>query len=481
MILRFPPSPTGLLHLGSARTALFNYLCAKHNDGEIVFRWEDTDRERSKTEHETEILEGLKWLGMDFEKESGVLHRQTENEAYHKEQLQVLWEKGAAFPCFATKEELDAQRQKAQKEKTNFVYWSASRDEDRATLEKKMAAGENYVWRLKVPKDQTIIWNDLIRGEIAVDTNTIGDFVIARSDQSILYPLANVLDDYQQGITHVLRGEDGISNTPKQILIFKAFEANTPEYGHIPLVLDQRKRKLSKRNVEPGVCVLISDFQKQGFLPQAVVNGLAFLGWNPKSTDEIFSLEELIKIFDLKNVNPAAAQYDFEKMKWFNHQWMRKLSVEEIITAYTNFQGEGEIIEVSETDSKLTKAAFEEAREKARTLPELTETLTYLIQDPGLDETKLEHQKMKIDLPQAKSMIQEALKMVQAIPEDQFNREVIRAKAVETIARLECKNGQFLWPFRVALSNTERSSGPFEIGEIIGKEETVRRLERGVS
>ena len=471
MIVRFPPSPTGHLHLGSARTALFNYLLAKHNNGKIVFRWEDTDKERSKTEYEQELLEGLKWLGMDFEKESGTIHRQSENESFHKEWSEKLWEKEAIFPCFVTKEELDTMRTEASKNKVNFVFWSPFRDTPKEELEAKIKSGESYVWRLKVPKDREVLFEDLVRGNVTVNTNTIGDFTIARSDGSVLYLLANVLDDFQQEVTHILRGDDGISNTPKQILLFEALEAPIPRYGHIPLVFDLQGKKLSKRNVNPNVCVLISDFQKAGFLPEAVINGLAFLGWNPKSTEEIFSLQELEKIFDLKNVNPAAARYDFEKMRWFNGQWMNKLPLEDLIRRYNKFCG---------TEYRLPKhgKAFAEAREKAKTIPELTPEFEYLIADPGLDPQKLCHEKMKIDLPQAQSMIQEALQMLEALPEDQFKREIIREESVKIIERLGCKNGQFLWPFRVALSNSERSSGPFEIAEIVGKEEAIKRLRR---
>lgn len=471
MITRFPPSPTGHLHLGSARTALFNYLLAKKNSGKIVFRWEDTDKERSKTEYEHELLEGMKWLGMDFAKESGKIYRQSENETFHKEWFEKLWEKGAIFPCFVTREELDQMRTDAQKNKINFVFWSPFRETSKKELEEKMQSGKAYVWRLRVPKDQDIEWKDLIRDTVKVNTNTIGDFTIARSDGSVLYLLANVLDDFQQEITHIIRGDDGISNTPKQILLFDALDTFIPTYGHIPLVFDLKGKKLSKRNVDPDVCVLISDFQKKGFLPEAVVNGLVFLGWNPKTTEEIFSLQDLEKIFDLKNVNLAAARYDFEKMRWFNGQWMNRIPLEDLIKRYNIFTG---------TKYRLPKhgKAFSEAREKAKTLTELTPEFSYLIDDPGLDPQKLCHEKMKIDLPQAKSMIGEATKMLEALPEDQFTRDVILEKSVKIIERLGCKNGQFLWPFRVALSNNERSSGPFEIAEIIKKAESLKRLRR---
>ncbi|MCL4153054.1 UNVERIFIED_CONTAM: hypothetical protein GTU68_050539, partial [Idotea baltica] len=294
--VRIPPSPTGLLHLGTARTALFNYLFAKKQSGEIVFRWEDTDRERSKTEFETDILDGLTWLGMNFVKESVGVFRQSDRLSDHKVSLAKMWEEETIFPCFCTPEEVDLMREEAKQKKVNFVFWSPCRDKERAESEKLMKE-KPFVWRLRCPKGRDIVFKDLIRGDITVNTDTIGDFAVARVDDSVLYPLANVLDDIDQKITHVLRGEDGISNTPKQLLLFEALGAKAPEYGHIPLVLDEQKRKLSKRNVEPGTCVLIDDFRQQGFLPEAVLNGLAFLGWNPKSEIEIFDKEALIQAF----------------------------------------------------------------------------------------------------------------------------------------------------------------------------------------
>ena len=474
IVVRMPPSPTGPLHLGTARAALFNYLYAKKNNGKIVFRWEDTDKERSKKEFEVAILEGLKWLGMDFEKESEKIYRQSENADFHAEWLKKLWEKNKIFPCFLTPAELDALRKDAAQKKINFVFWSPTREEDKAILQKRMDSGEKYVWRLKVPKDRNIIFQDLIRGKVEVNTNTLGDFVIARSDGSVLYPLAIVLDDMQQGITHVLRGEDGISNTPKQILLFEAIGTKVPEYGHIPLVLDQKKRKLSKRNVDPSVCVLIPDFRAEGFVPEGVVNGLAFLGWNPKTTEEIFSLEELEKIFDLKNVNPGAAQYDFEKMKWFNVQWMRKMPLEKLIAYYNKFTG-------SEFTADVHGKVFEEAREKAKTLEEITPELEYLIKDPGCNPQKLLNEKMKIDTSLIKIVMADIYKMLEGIDVSDFNRERIREESVKRIETLGLKNGQYLWPFRVALSNNEKSSPPFVIAEIVGKEEAMRRIKRTVN
>ncbi len=479
VIVRMPPSPTGHLHLGTARTALFNYLFAKRYNGEIVFRWEDTDKERSKAEHETEILAGLKWLGLDFEAESSLMVRQTESLARHTEVLMALWEKGKVFPCFTTPEELETLREEANKNKQNFVFWSPSRDQDRATLEVEMESGKPFAWRLKVPKNEVITYTDEIRGEAKVNTATLGDFVVARSDGSVLYMLANVIDDHEQRISHVIRGEDHISNTPKQLLCWRALEVEPPVYAHIPLVLDSQKRKLSKRRVEPGVAVLVSDFQQQGFVPEAVLNGLAFIGWNPKTTtDEVFSRTELESIFELNGVNKGAAQYDFEKMRWYNQQWLQTLSPEALVETYLRWAEmyAPDVFSLIQSETNKLTLVLPVVAEKAKTMAEFYEELAYFLTAPEPDTNAIGNEKMKVDVVLAKRVLEEVAMLLQNVEATDFNAAVIREKSIEAIARMELKNGQFLWPFRWALSGRAKSAGPFEIAAILGKEESLKRI-----
>jgi len=472
MIVRIPPSPTGHLHLGTARTALFNYLFAKKNNAKMIFRWEDTDKERSETQYETEIIEGLKWLGMDFENDA-TISRQTDHTNAHKDALAKLWEEDKIFPCFITPEEIAEQRTAAQKEKRNFVFWSPFRDTSHEELQSKIETGDRYVWRLRAPKDQDLVFQDLIHGETRVNSATLGDFVVARGDGSVLYLLANAIDDQVDGITHIIRGDDHISNTPKQLLLWEALGAQAPEYAHIPLIMDLGGKKLSKRNVQEGTCVLISDFQKAGFLPHAVVNGLAFLGWNPKTTDEFFDMPSLIDQFSLEKVNNAAAKYDFEKMRWFNGLWITRLPLEELIHTYNEFFN---------TDLNITEhqAALEVAREKAKDLHELKDELSYFLEAPVLDSEKLTKEKFDLDLEKAKAMIAEAINMLENIPEDKFTAENIKEASIQKIEDLDVKNGFFLWPFRVALSGRERSAPPFDIAQAIGKNKAIERLKRAL-
>lgn len=477
IIVRMPPSPTGHLHLGTARTGLFNYLFAKKNNGKIIFRWEDTDRERSKSEFESEILEGLKWLGMDFQAESSKFVRQTENREKHEEALKKLWENNKIFPCFSTTEEIDQKREEAQKNKQNFVFWSPFRDLERSEAERKMTS-EKFVWRIKCPSNQEIIFKDLVKGKISVNSDTIGDFAVARSDGSVLYMLANVVDDLGCQTSHVIRGDDHISNTPKQILILEALEEKPFIYAHIPLVLDQKRRKLSKRNVEPGVCILISDFQKAGFLAEAVTNGLAFLGWNPKNTEEIFTLKNLGEIFDLSHVNKAGAQYDFEKMEWFNQMWMKSLPLDDICNRFLDWQkvyGKNLDYDIE----KLSKS-INLIREKSKTFANLEADIDYLCFDvSGPEAEKFANPKMKVDTELAKKVLTEIKNLLENITDKEFTAAYIKEKSVEKIKEMGLKNGQFLWPFRYALSVREKSCGPFDMAEILGKEESLKRLEKG--
>jgi len=474
-----PPSPTGPLHLGTARTALFNWCFAKANKSEMIFRWEDTDLERSKVEFETEILEGLKWLGMDFVAESSQFVRQTDNAEKHEFALQKLWNDDQIFPCFTTPDQLDTLRTQAQKNKQNFVFWSPFRDKDKTELEDLMASGKPYVWRLKVPKNKIISFDDLVKKTISVNTDTLGDFVVARSDGSVLYLLANVVDDLDSGVTHVIRGDDGISNTPKQICILESLNEKPFIYSHIPLVLDQQKRKLSKRNVEQGVCVLIKDFREKGFIPEGVINGLAFLGWNPKSTEEIFSLQDLEEIFDLKNVNPAAAQYDFGKMEWFNTQWTKRIDLQKLKNYFLDWNksyGKRKNDEYL-SDEIIFDKALELVKQKASSLDVIAQELEYLCFDiPAEKDVSISNEKMNVDETLAQKVLQEIKKMLESLDESDFRSEILREKSIEKISEMGLKNGQFLWPFRVALSGKSKSAGPFDMAEIFGKEKSLARI-----
>jgi len=469
--VRIPPSPTGALHLGTARTALFNWLFAKKNNGRIIFRWEDTDKERSTKESETEILEGLAWLGMNFKAEcepKNLFFRQSENEQLHAQYIEKMWNEETIFPCFIPPEEIENQRKIAEEKHENFVFLSPFREEKKEALEEKIKSGKKFVWRIRCPKNKIIQFHDLIRGKIEVSTNTLGDFVIARGDGTALYLLANMIDDATQGVTHVIRGEDHISNTPKQIVIYEALNTTIPKFGHLPFVLDQNRKKLSKRNVDSSICVTIKDFQAAGFVPEAVINGLALLGWNPKTTEEIFSFEELCNIFEIKNVNPGAAQYNFKKMKWFNAQWIKKLSPDKLRIYANQFTQKN----YNENEEKN----FYFAREKSRDLAELITHTKYLRNTPNITWQNLINEKFEITESLIKKILPEIIAMLEKIPEENWSAETIKNESQKKTDELNIKSGQFLNPFRIALSGKEVSIGPFEICEAVGKTEAISRI-----
>jgi glutamyl-tRNA synthetase len=300
VITRFPPSPTGFLHIGRARTALFNYLFAKKNDGKMVFRLEDTDRTRSKKEYEDSMIESLKWLGISWDNE--VIERQSERTEIYKKYLRKLVDENKAY---LSKEKIE---------------------------EGEKAGQENEVVRFKNPNTK-ITFTDLIRGDITFDTTELGDFIIARNIDEPLYHLTVVVDDFEMGITHIIRGDDGISNTPRQILIQQGIGAPKPIYAHLPLILAPDKSKLSGRHG----AVSVTEYEKNGYLPQALINYLALLGWNPGTEQEIFSIEELIQAFEISKIQKAGAVFNIEKLNWFNKQYISKMSDVEFSVYAGNF------------------------------------------------------------------------------------------------------------------------------------------------
>ena len=315
---RFAPSPTGYLHLGNARTAIFSYLFARHNNGNFVLRIEDTDRERSTKEYEDMLIEDLKWLGLDWDE----FYRQSERFDIYKEYVNKLLEEGKAYPCFCTPEELEREREEARKKGIPYRYSGKCRRLTKEEAEKLKREGKPFTVRFKVPENRTVVFEDLIKGHIAINTDDFGDFIIVRSDGTPTYNFVVVVDDALMGITHVIRGEDHIPNTPKQILIYEALGFPVPKFAHLPVILGEDRSKLSKRHG----AVSVRAYREEGYMPEALFNYLCLLGWSsPEEGREIFSKEELIKLFDLKDVNDSPAVFNKEKLKWMNGVYIREI------------------------------------------------------------------------------------------------------------------------------------------------------------
>ncbi|MGH7174915.1 MAG: glutamate--tRNA ligase [Minisyncoccia bacterium] len=434
--VRFPPSPTGHLHIGTARTMLFNYVFAKRAGGKIIFRSEDTDRTRSKEEFEQEITEGLHWLGLSW----NTFLRQSANAPRHQELLEKLVEDGKAY---TSKE--------------------AAKDEPGREVE---------VVRLKNP-GKSITFTDAVRGEVTFNTTELGDFVIARSITDPLYHFAVVVDDWDEGITHVIRGEDHISNTPRQILIQEALGAPRPEYAHIPLILDENRAKLSKRS--PSGVPLIFDYRDEGILPEAIVNYLALLGWNPGGDREDFSLAELVEIFSLDGVQKGGAVFDRTKILSVNQRWMRKLSPGDFIER-------GGLVA---PDAAILEKAVPLLKERARTFGEardlLAGELSCLFARPSLDRAQLIAKETLSN--STRKYLEGALALVEKIPAGE-SADAIKA-ALMPLADANSKEsggrGAVLWPLRYALSGQEKSPDPFTLISTLGREESMARIAAAIA
>lgn len=437
VVVRFPPSPTGLFHVGNARTFLFNYIFAKQNNGKILFRLEDTDKERSKEEYADDIIENLKWLGIEPDFSSMV--RQSERTDIYKKYLQKMIDTGNAY---ISKEEVVEEGQRAE------------------------------VIRFKNP-NKKIKFIDLIRGEIEFDTTELKDFVIAKSLEEPVYHLAVVVDDFEMGVTHVIRGDDGISNTPRQILIQDAIGAPRPIYAHLPMMLATDKSKLSKR--KHGEQVSVSFYREAGYLPEAMINFLALIGWNPGTDQEIFSMEELIEKFDIAKVQKAGAVFNVEKLDWVSKQYIKNKSVDELQNIIKSFVPE-KWKDAVEKNSTMWKKIIETEKERISKFSEIQEGIGLFFETPEYTKELL---KWKTGTPEeAKKHLTKILETISSIDEKDFSLQNIK-NLIWPYAE-ENGKGNVLWPLRAALTGLERSPEPFTVSDILGKSETIKRIEKAL-
>lgn len=430
IVTRIAPSPTGYLHFGLARTALYSYLHARRAGGTYILRIEDTDIARNKSEYEADIDEQLVWLGLVPDKR----YRQSDHKARHAECLKQLIADGHAY-----------------------VSQEASKDDPDKTVS---------VVRFKNPGVQ-LTFTDLIRGDITFDTSELGDFIIARSVEDPLYHLAVVVDDYDEGVTHIIRGEDHISNTPRHILLQHALGFGTPHYAHIPLILMPDRSKMSKRKHESAV----KHFRERGILPEALINYLALLGWNPGGERELYSLEELVQLFSIDKVHKSGAVFDEEKLLWFNHQYVRRLPDNDFLRKLSAYIPDGMMI-----DPRLAPLL----RERARTFKEASDVLLSGELDlfsPVSYDMKLLLQNNTLDAATTKKHLA-TLKTLLSGMADQADPGQIKAHLMP-YADAEGR-GAVLWPLRAALSGKERSPDPFTLISLLGIEEATKRIEAAI-
>ncbi|PTW00458.1 glutamyl-tRNA synthetase /glutamate--tRNA(Gln) ligase [Halanaerobium saccharolyticum] len=476
--LRFPPSPTGKIHIGNMRTALFNWLVAKQKGGELVLRIEDTDQARSTKEFEDIIIQEMEWLGLDADEGVGIggdygPYRQTERIDLYQEYADKLLESGHAYKCYCTKEELDQMRQKAIDNDEMPRYDGSCRnltEEERKDYE---AEGREPVLRFKLPaEEREIIVEDLIRGDVSFNSSVLDDFIIFKSDGMPTYNFAVVIDDALMEISHVIRGEDHLSNTPKQILIYEALGFDLPKFAHLPLILDENKAKLKKRGKDS---VYIGEFREQGYLPEALFNFMALLGWSTGDEEEILSQTEIIDRFAIEDVNKSGAVFDREKLNWMNGKYIRAAEIDRIFELSLPFLLESGLVdqEYIENNRDWLLKVIDESRTG----------VDYLSQIPAEAELFLTEIEFEDPAAAAEEFKGEDVKLVfETLKEKAFAREELTAEAVGEIFK-ELKNeldvgGRTIYhPTRLAI--TGKGSGPemTSVISIFGAEEIARRLD----
>lgn len=484
--VRFAPSPTGYLHIGGARTALYNWLFARKHGGKFVLRIEDTDAERSTEASANAILDQLKWLGLDWDEGPNL---QTENLEFHKQSIDQLVEDGHAYRCFCTTEELAQKREHARKEKLDFRYDGTCRDLPDEEVAKRVAARQPFVVRFKVPRKQTIAFDDLIQGHNEKSTEDIEDFVILRSDGRPLYILSNCVDDATDGITHIIRGQDGMANTPKQILLYRALGKPEPRFAHMALTLDMKGRKISKR--VHGLAVSVGFFRDRGFLPWALCNALVLLGWSAGDDKEYYTREELIQAFSLEGCSNVNSKFGLVKeeeitdelREWtdpkalrINATYLRGLPLDELLPLVKKELVEAELWDNEYTDSKAQWLAstVDLIRERYFTLKDFTTLGRPFFSDDFLFEENAVNKNLK-KIPETIDYLEklaEALKALDGWTHDELENS-LRAFA----EGLGVKAGLIINGTRTAITGQAVGPGIFDILLTLGKEKTIMRLQ----
>ncbi|MDD5290036.1 MAG: glutamate--tRNA ligase [Patescibacteria group bacterium] len=518
---RFAPSPTGDLHIGSLRTALFEYLFAKHNGGEFLLRIEDTDQTRYKEGSTEVIFEGLKWAGLDYDNKDNIIFQSKRTEIYQKFAAQLV-EQDDAYYCFCSAERLEKMREEQIARKVAPKYDRHCLNLSKEEIGEKLKAGEPHVIRMKISehisppfeggvsrrdkgvvnetnnhpapivvgapllrKEGIITFHDLIRGQVSFNLKEIDDQILIKSDGFPTYHLANVIDDHESEITHVIRAEDWLSSTPKHLILYKALGWDAPEFGHLSLILAPDKSKLSKRHGATSVL----EFKKLGYLPEALINYIALLGWNPGTEQEIFSLKDLEKEFSLEKVQKAGAIFDINKLDWMNGEYIKKMDLDKLVDLCLPFlkacperspeySGRVEGPRGTWEDKKYLKKIISLEQPRLNKLSDIAEATAYFFTEPQYEKELLKWR--KADLKDAKEKLEFLIEKLSEIPNEDWNKNNLEAFIKELISIGKLETGNVLWPLRVALTGREKSPSPFEVAEVLGKEESLGRIKKAV-
>ena len=495
--VRFAPSPTGPLHIGGVRTALYNYLFAKNKGGKMILRIEDTDQARFVEGAEQYIIESLKWCGIEFD-ESVVAggdfgpYKQSERKELYLPYAEQLVKDGFAYYAFDTTEELTAMRERMKAAGVPSPQYNAVTrttmqnslvlSEDEVKI--RMDAGETYVIRIKMPRNEEVKLNDIIRGWVVVNTNNMDDKVIFKSDGMPTYHLANIVDDYMMKISHVIRGEEWLPSAPLHVLLYRylGWEDAMPKFAHLPLILKpDGNGKLSKRDgdrlgfpvfptewMNPETKEISSGYRESGYISEAFINMLSFLGWNPGTTQEIFSMEGLIEAFSLERVGKAGAKFDFDKTRWFNQQYLRSKSKEELAQDLQIILKENGV----EAEDNFVETVCEQLKERATFVKDMWEEGKYYFAAPTSYDEKTIRKKWKEDTPKYVSELKDKLSVL-----SDFSSENIEVEFKDYLEENELGMGRLLPAFRVCLTGLGMGPSLFDIASLLGKEETIKRME----
>jgi len=473
--LRFAPSPTGFLHIGNLRTALFGYLIAQNLGGKFILRIEDTDQKREVNDAVDKLLNVLSWVGIDFDEgphRGGPFapYTQTERLDIYQKYIQELLDKDLAYHCFCSAERLEEMREKQTANKLAPRYDRACRDLTREEVEKRIAQGEKYVIRQKMPLTGEIKVYDELRGEISFQASDLEDHVLIKSDGVPTYQFANIVDDHLMEITHVTRGDEWLPSYPKNILLYQAFGWTPPKFIHFPLILNQTGGKLSKRQGD----VFVEDYQAKGYLPEALINFCVLLGWHSKDDKEIYSLKELLTAFDIKGLGSSPAIFDSEKLDFFNGYYLRQKSLTELADLCRPYLSD---ISVDQTYLEKVVGLAQDRMKKLSDINELTDFIftEKLVYDQDLLIWKA------LTLEEVKANLQEIKEMLNKIEDINWNKTYLEAQIIEYIKTNDKKVGDYLWPLRVALTGLKNSPGPFEVADTLGKTKSLERIEIALS
>jgi glutamyl-tRNA synthetase len=472
--VRFAPSPTGFLHVGGLRTALYNYLFARHNDGVFVLRIEDTDRSRYVEGAVDNLITTLRWAGLDYDEgpdrpgPAGP-YVQSERLALYREHADRLLAEGKAYYAFDTPEELEAMRREQERMRMPLKHESRALRLTPAEVRSKLESGVPAVVRMKVPEAETIAFDDVIRGRVEFSSDSIDNQVLLKSDGYPTYHLANVVDDHTMGISHIIRGEEWLSSTPKHVLLYRYFGWEPPVFAHLPLLLNPDRSKLSKRQGD----VAVEDYRAKGYLPEALVNFVALLGWNPGDERELFSLVELVKEFTLERVGKSGAVFNLDKLNWMNTQYVRRKSADELMAllrpalAQAGMEGG--------SDERL-RAAIELMRDRVDLVEDFVAISPYLFRDPETFDEGARAKYWRPETPPMMASVREAL-----AAQDPFDQEGIEAAVRASAQAAGVNASKLIHPLRLAVSGMPIGPGLFELMALLGRDACLRRIDNALT